>query len=81
MSWIDDPWMGFDTKRRMCVSRPLCDGGLVLCVDGASPQRGRSTRWHLADRDPGIGIPSRPRPPLEARTKTNQDSLCLALSR
>ena len=61
MSWIDDPWMGFDTETTGV--RPLKDrlvtAALVLRIDGASYRFGVSEPDQVATwlTDPGVEIP------------------------
>lgn len=61
MSWIDDPWMGFDTETTGV--RPLKDrlvtAALVLRIDGASYRRCVSAPDQVATwlTEPGVDIP------------------------
>ena len=49
MSWIDDPWMGFDTETTgvRALKDRLVTAALVLRIDGAStgPASAPPIRW------------------------------------
>ena len=61
MSWIDDPWMGFDTETTgvRALKDRLVTAALVLRIDGASYRSGVSAPDQVATwlTDPGIEIP------------------------
>ena len=61
MSWIDDPWMGFDTETTgvRALKDRLVTAALVLRIDGASYRSGVSAPDQVATwlTDPGVEIP------------------------
>ena len=61
MSWIDDPWMGFDTETTgvRALKDRLVTAALVLRIDGASYRSGVSSPDQVATwlTDPGVEIP------------------------
>ena len=70
MSWIDDPWMGFDTETTgvRALKDRLVTAALVLRIDGASYRSGVSAPDQVATwlTDPGVEIP-------EQATRVNQE--------
>ncbi|MEE0238199.1 MAG: DNA polymerase III subunit epsilon, partial [Pauljensenia sp.] len=50
MSWIDDPWMGFDTETTgvRALKHRLVTAALVLRIDGASYRSGVSAPDQVA---------------------------------
>ena len=61
MSWIEDPWMGFDTETTgvRALKDRLVTAALVLRIDGASYRSGVSAPDQVATwlTDPGVEIP------------------------
>ena len=61
MSWIDDPWMGFDTETTgvRALKDRLVTAALLLRIDGASYRSGVSAPDQVATwlTDPGVEIP------------------------